>query len=271
MNNEYSLSIIIPNYNNQKYLKKCLDSVFKQTYNFDEVIVVDDKSTDESIDFLEKYNKKHEKLVILKLEKNGGVSNARNEGLKIAKGNYVTFLDADDFYGNEEKLQNEMNLIKFYKSNYNKDIIAYSKILFISNDEKDIKYPPINKKLYSIGNVTFNLLTEKSFETIMRDYCLKKESIISIGGYNQNKKFYEDLELLLKLSKKYEFYCTYEIGTAYRDSINGLSKRNKSEHHKARKEIYDEFELEYSFFKKSIISIRRFINKCIRKLLSYIR
>lgn len=271
MNDKYSLSIIIPNYNNEKYLQKCLDSVFEQTYNFIEVIVVDDKSTDNSINFLEKYSENHKKLVTLKLKKNGGVSNARNQGLKIAKGNYVTFLDADDFYGNEKKLENEMNLIKLYKEKYDKDIIAYSKILFISNDEKEVKYPPINKKLYSIGNVTFNLLTEKNFETIMRDYCLKKESIVSIGGYNKNRKFYEDLELLLKLSKKYEFYCTYEIGTAYRNSINGLSKRSKAEHHEARKEIYDDFEVEYSVLKKYTISIRRFINKCIRKLLSYIR
>lgn len=89
------LSIVIPNYNNAKYLNRCLDSILSaRTADF-EVIVIDDGSTDNSVECLESYK---DKRLIFYTQENQGVSAARNKGLSYAKGEYVTFCDADDFY-----------------------------------------------------------------------------------------------------------------------------------------------------------------------------
>lgn len=91
------ITVIIPNYNNAKYLEKCLTSVIKQTYKDLEIICVDDKSTDNSITILKKYTVKDKRIRLLMLPVNCGVSNARNMALKIMTGDYVCFLDSDDY------------------------------------------------------------------------------------------------------------------------------------------------------------------------------
>ena len=84
-------SIIIPVYDVEKYIKKCLDSVFNQTYNNYEVIVVNDGTKDNSMEIVKNYN------VITINQKNQGLSMARNNGVKKAKGEYLLFLDSDDY------------------------------------------------------------------------------------------------------------------------------------------------------------------------------
>lgn len=90
------ISIIIPVYNAEKYLTRCLDSVINQTYKKLEIIVVDDGSTDDSKKILEEYEKKDSRMVIIH-KKNGGQSSARNVGLKYANGDYIGFVDSDDY------------------------------------------------------------------------------------------------------------------------------------------------------------------------------
>jgi len=90
-----SVSIIIPVYNVEKYLTECLDSVLNQTIPFDEIIIVNDGSTDSSEEICLSYKLKNPELVLIK-QKNAGLSVARNTGLEIAKGDYIVFLDSDD-------------------------------------------------------------------------------------------------------------------------------------------------------------------------------
>lgn len=91
------VSIIIPVYNNAPYLDECLDSVIRQTVNDIEIICVNDASTDNSLEILKKYEKLDKRIKVINLEKNGGVSNARNIALDNINGKYVCFLDSDDF------------------------------------------------------------------------------------------------------------------------------------------------------------------------------
>ena len=91
------ISVIVPVYNSSKYLKECLDSILNQTLTDIEVICVDDGSTDESPLILEEYASRDSRLQILKQE-NKGAGAARNLGMTIAKGKYLSFLDSDDFF-----------------------------------------------------------------------------------------------------------------------------------------------------------------------------
>ncbi|MBR6098425.1 glycosyltransferase [bacterium] len=90
------VSIIIPVYNTSKYLEKCLNSLINQTLKDIEIICVNDGSTDNSLSILEKYAQKDPR-VIIRNQKNAGQSSARNNGIKIASGDYIGFIDSDDF------------------------------------------------------------------------------------------------------------------------------------------------------------------------------
>lgn len=90
------ISIVIPVYNVEKYLEKCLQSVKNQTYNHFEVILVNDGSTDSSLSICEKFVNQDKRFSVLSKE-NGGLSSARNFGIKKAKGSFITFVDSDDY------------------------------------------------------------------------------------------------------------------------------------------------------------------------------
>lgn len=93
---ELKISIIVPVYNSQKYLEACLESLIQQSYENYEVILVNDGSTDNSLDICSHFSDKSEKVIVINQE-NSGVSCARNKGLEKATGEYVMFVDADDW------------------------------------------------------------------------------------------------------------------------------------------------------------------------------
>jgi glycosyltransferase involved in cell wall biosynthesis len=100
-NNEIELSVIIPCFNAESYIEECLNSVIPYSHGMIEAIIVNDGSTDNSSILIEKIISSFpDSNVTLIQQDNGGVSLARNEGIKIAKGKYICFLDADDFYNN---------------------------------------------------------------------------------------------------------------------------------------------------------------------------
>lgn len=90
------ISVVIPVYNTEKYLKRCIDSVVAQSFTDWELILVDDGSYDNSGKICDDYAAR-DKRIMVKHQKNGGVSKARNIGLGSATGEYVTFLDSDDW------------------------------------------------------------------------------------------------------------------------------------------------------------------------------
>lgn len=96
MNNSECISIIIPCYNAEQTLKKCLDSVAHQDYSNIEIIIVDDGSTDDSVKIYEEFHHKDERIKVIK-QNNSGVSKARNTGVNAATSNYICFVDSDDW------------------------------------------------------------------------------------------------------------------------------------------------------------------------------
>lgn len=95
-NMNYLISVIIPVYNVEKYLKKCIDSVLAQSYRNLQIILVDDGSTDKSSEICDEYAKLDNRIIVVH-KKNGGLSSARNRGLRAATGDFITFLDSDDY------------------------------------------------------------------------------------------------------------------------------------------------------------------------------
>lgn len=105
------VSVIIPVFNADKYLERALNSALEQTYRNIEIVLVDDRSTDNSVQIIERFMKDHSNIIYYLQPKNMGAGHARNKALELAKGQYVAFLDADDVW-KSEKIEKQVRLLK---------------------------------------------------------------------------------------------------------------------------------------------------------------
>lgn len=128
------VSIVIPVYNVEKYLRECLDSVINQTLPDIEIICVNDGSTDKSQEIIEEYKKKDNRMTLL-TQSNCGAGVARNNGLNVVNGEYIAFLDGDDFYKNDfcEKMynkakENNADIVVCSANSYNSSTKVYETI-----------------------------------------------------------------------------------------------------------------------------------------------
>lgn len=128
--NKNKISIIIPVYNVEKYLKRCIDSVINQTYKDIEVILIDDGSTDDSAQICDDYCKKDNRIQVIHKE-NGGLSSARNVGIEKSTGKYIMFLDSDDWLELET-----CDIVYKTAQNYNADIIMWPYVREINGKSK---------------------------------------------------------------------------------------------------------------------------------------
>lgn len=171
-------SIIVPVYNVEKYIKKCLDSVFAQTLKDFEVIVINDGTKDKSIELIKNYDVK------IINQKNQGLSAARNRGVKESRGEYLLFLDSDDYL--EKDTLKELN--ESFKNN--PDIVRFQ-IREVYEDGKVINYQeiPFNNKN---GVEAFKLFTKYHFVenawcyAIKRKYYLKEKFSFKVGTYHED-------------------------------------------------------------------------------------
>ena len=90
------ISVIVPIFNTEPYLPRCIDSIINQTYQNLEIILIDDASQDKCDQICKEYMAKDDRVIVIHKKQNGGISRARNSGLDVATGEYITFIDSDD-------------------------------------------------------------------------------------------------------------------------------------------------------------------------------
>ena len=153
------LSIIVPVYNIIQYLPKCLDSILSQTLRDIEIICVDDCSTDSSFSILEEYKSKDDRIKLVKLDKNYGQGYARNRGIEIAQGEYIGFVDGDDYvdpnyfealYNSAVKNNADISVTSIlkHKKNYKKYNVIYKNADIAENIQDKIKLCGDKKKFF---------------------------------------------------------------------------------------------------------------------------
>lgn len=174
-------SIIIPIYNVEKYLKRTLDSVFNQTEQNFEVIVVNDGSTDKSIEIAKKY-----KVKIIDT-KHVSVSEARNIGVKHAKGDYLIFLDSDDYW--------DKDLLKEISKSLgnNPDLIRFQVRTVTDKDERKDYSEQIFKEL--TGEEAFNIISKYHFVESVWCYAIKREYYLKENFKFKKGTIHEDFGL----------------------------------------------------------------------------
>ena len=137
------VSFVIPIYNTEKYLCKCVDSILSQTYKNIEVLLVDDGSTDTCPDICNSYVKRDERVVVFH-KQNGGLSDARNYGLERAKGKYIVFVDSDDYWSNSYYLA---ELVEEISNSPECDFIGFNIAYFFEKTNTYRKWIPYDQNV----------------------------------------------------------------------------------------------------------------------------
>lgn len=216
MSNNNLVSIIIPVFNNQSTIEETVESVISQDYENLEVIIVNDGSTDSTIEILEKISNKYQKIQLYSKE-NEGVSAARNYGFKRSQGKYIIFLDADDllartFTSECARVMDENNTLS----------VVYTQVQFFERQSGIFKLPKLDFQRLLSGNC----LTVTAM--------IRAEMFESVGMYDEKLNYVEDWEFWIRLLNKHPYFHKIEKPLfLYRrrnsqDSATDLNEKNDS-------------------------------------------
>jgi len=226
---KHPVSIIIPVYNTEKYIDRCIKSILIQTFTDFECILIDDCSTDNSFAICDYYTKKDTRFKIIRNKKNIGVSLSRKKGLLVSRGGYIQYIDSDDWL---EKDMIEKMYQKAVSENYDmvvcdyysveNDIFKIAKQDFSSFDKIDII-----KKLLSIRikSVLWNKMVKRELylKAEYPKYNRSEDYVISIQNiYNSNKIGYINFPLY------YYYYNSESLSNNIKTKINGRIEENKN-------------------------------------------
>ena len=226
--NNIKVSVIIPVYNVEEYLRQCLDSIVNQTLQDIEIICVNDESTDGSLAILEEYAKTDSRITIIN-QKNAGAGAARNKGLEIARGEYLSFLDSDDFF--------ELDMLeKAYHAckNENADFVVYRCNRFDDKTQKFISADwTIRKELlpahrpFSYKDIPRNIF--RLFNGWAWDKLYKREFVVANNLRFQEQRTTNDLLFVFTALVKAQRITVLEEILAHQRINNTSSLSNTRE------------------------------------------
>lgn len=204
------VSIITPSYNTGKFIKETITSVLNQSYKNWEMIIVDDCSSDNSLEIIKSFNDNRIKLFVN--DNNIGAAMSRNYALKKASGKWIAFLDSDDIW-DKDKLRKQIEFMK--KNNYD---FSYTNYIEIDEDSKEIG------KFVSGPNI----LTKRSLNNFCYQGCLtvmynnEKVGLVQINNLLKNN----DYAIWLKVIKKSKCYLLPEVLASYRKRKGSISNHS---------------------------------------------
>lgn len=212
------VSIIIPIYNQERYLRKCENSCLNQTYRDIEIILVNDASTDRSLEICEAYLKQDSRIRLIDKKTNEGVEKARFSGLKIARGEFITFVDSDDWLCNTKSIESMV----YHSRKYNADYVEIGTRrrmmpIFPFRETKgfiqliDITEPKLFEE-YFVSFFGKNILSVSVWGKLYRKSVLNPSNIMPLG-----LSMAEDEALNLRIFPHLKRICILsDIGYAYR-------------------------------------------------------
>lgn len=217
------VSVIIPVYNVEKYLQRCLDSVLKQTKRELEIILVNDGSTDNSLQICESYAQNDKRIKIID-QKNAGPANARNNGIKVAKGDYIGFIDSDD----EVKVDFLEKLAKAAAAT-GADVICSDIIIDNGTEQKQVRNSYLRKdKLFSADEIKNEILQKyyggflenipSMYNKLYNLNFLKSNNILIQESRIRAEDYWFNFEVLCKANS---FFAVDYAGYIYKVAVPG--------------------------------------------------
>lgn len=262
MKNEL-ITVIIPTYNAEKSIKRCIDSIIAQTYQNIEIIVINDGSTDETFNELQKF-KKNAKVKIINQE-NSGPSKSRNIGLKHAKGKYIMFVDSDDYIEKNaiKDLYEIINLkkVKIVRFNYS--------VIDANNKNSNSKFDYEDKLISRNELFEQHLLKSILWNTVWGQ--LIESSIAKKTKFNENIKIGEDLLFNLDLYNQVDnVFYTNKRYYAYSYNNNGITKNVRESNLKRNlNETINMYCMLYKRYYEYKPLKKRALIKCVRASMNY--
>ena len=256
--NKDLITIIIPVYNVELYLNRCIESVINQTYKDIEIILINDGSTDNSEEICNKYAKRDKRISVIN-KKNGGLSDARNVGIDYSSGNYLFFLDSDDWLSKNaiEILYN--NIIK-YNADISigtlKDVFSFDKLVY--SNYKDLV------SLYSKEEALENLMYMHGFGNSACGKLFKSSLFNNIRF--PYRKLYEDLATVYKIFSKSDkaVLIDSEIYFYYQNIYSIMHKKYNVNRLQALHFAKEEYNFIFKNFKEILPSARyRLFFECV--------
>ena len=225
-------SFIVPVYNTEKFLKKCLDSLVNQTYKDFEIIVVNDGSTDKSSNIISKYQKKYKNIIVIDKE-NEGLSMARNRGVQKSSGKYIIFVDSDDYVSN--KLLEEVD-----KKIDDSDILRFQ---IATEDEEYTKINEYHEEGFEsmCGYDAFKYLSSYHFVEPAWCYVIRKNYYIENKFSFKKDVYHEDFGLIPHVIYKARKVKSIDFIGYYYIQRNG-SIMNNNDYKKTVKKAFDMLE-----------------------------
>ncbi len=225
MNKKPKVSVIIPTYNRANLVGRAIKSVLNQTYRDFELIIVDDCSTDNTDEVIKEFQKIDNRIIYLKHDKNKGGSAARNTGIKVAKGEYVAFLDSDDEWL-PEKLEKQ---IIHLNENHFGALISYTGYIRVNDKgNRSVFIPVKHGDIYN--DQLWKDYVSPTSAVMVKSICFKK-----VGLFDKSLPARQDYDMWLRISRHYTFDYIIEplvlIYDTNSDSISSnIRARKKAEH-----------------------------------------
>lgn len=259
------VSVIVPIYNCERFLEECVESILKQKYSNLEIILVNDGSTDDSLKICLKYKKNNKNIIVIN-QKNKGLSEARNAGIRKATGKYIVFVDADDSI-NEQEIYKCINSIKKEKSQL--VLFSYDEVYHLKNRinryyKRIVKEYPQQRNLWQYGYAWNKLYLA---EIIKSNKIFFKKDVIFVEDiiFNSEYLMYVDkisfIEESLYNYNKYDDYKTLSNSQheKYLDMIE-LSIQFKL---KLRDKYYKDKEEDEKYL--YLYLVRQYVPYCVRE------
>lgn len=198
------VQIITPVYNSEKYLKRCLDSLKKQTYENFEVLLIDDCSTDNSEKIIREYSECDKRFVYIKLDKNSGAAAARNKGLELLGCDYTAFLDSDDYW---EPDMLEVMLSK--AKEHNCQVVQCRYMYDYPGGKTFVPKGAFSGDVFLEKNRLRPVFIKMMTGINMNHVCMKliKTELIHGIAFDKDLKTAEDLKFCVDLFKRVDSYC----------------------------------------------------------------
>ncbi|MCX7592214.1 MAG: glycosyltransferase [Fischerella sp.] len=220
------ISIIIPTYNSEKTIKDTIESVLEQTLTDYELIVINDGSSDSTLDIVSQF---HDSRIKVFSYPHQGANVSRNLGLAHAAGEFISFLDADDLW-TSDKLASQMKALQENPQ----ASVAYSWTDYI--DEKG-EFLLAGMHITANGNVYEQLLVNNFVENGSNP-LIRKEALLKLGGFDENLSAGQDWDMWLRLARECSFVAVPKVQILYRKSSNSLSS-NLARQEKACLKVLD--------------------------------
>jgi len=281
MNTNISVSVIVPVYNVEKFLKRCLDSLINQTLQNIEIICINDGSTDKSVEILEEYRKKDSRIIVIN-QKNQGLSVTRNNGIDIAKGEFISFVDSDDWIDFEflEKLYNAAvkygcdvacsGIIRLHKM-HKKKHLQHSQTRVTENFSEKLELCDVPDKSY---------VWNKIYKTSeLKKHNLKFEPGMIYEDVMFTPQVLYLLRKLVTVPDVYYYYWRNTNSLVTQRNAQAIADREKAnkwareflKKHNVDIESYSEKSKKYKIFNITIFQVRRKRNKTQYSLFNIIK